>query len=72
MPVVIGLKIRKRATISNWPNRNTKISGVPGTLMDRSKRVKRGDGFLPDIGLPEFEQLHREEPHGKTRDMIRN
>ena len=38
--------------------------------MDRSKRVKRGDGFLPDIGLPELEQLHRGEPHGKTRTML--
>ena len=38
--------------------------------MDRSKRVKRGDGFLPDIGLPELEQLHRGEPHGKTRTIL--
>ena len=68
--VVIGLKIRKRATVSNWSNRNTKIGGALDTPMDRLKKVKRGDWFLPDIGLPEPEQPHRKEPHGKTRTML--
>ena len=38
--------------------------------MNRTRHVKRGDKFLPDVSLSELEQMRRKEPHGKTRTML--
>ena len=38
--------------------------------MNLTTHVKRGDKFLPDVSLSELEQMHRNEPHGKTKTML--
>ena len=69
-PIVIGLMIRKKEGTPNGLNRYIKILVEPDTFMNLTMHVKRGDKFLPDVSLSELEQMHGNEPHGKTKTML--